>query len=302
MLEVAPGVHWIRMPLPYSLDHINLWSIADGDGCAVVDTGVRTDETVAIWRSLGNSVPGLDKVTRVFVTHMHPDHVGMAGWLTRKFDCRLWMSRLEYLNCRVTTSDTGREAPPDGVAFYRAAGWSETALEAYCARFGRFGQHIHAPPDSFRRLQDGDEITIGDHARRVVIGMGHSPEHACLYSPALKLFISGDRAAAHLVQRLGLPDGARRRPDRRLVRLAGQDPAPCRTTCWCCRRTTSASAACTPARQAAPRAGQEPAAAARGPRASRAARSTCSARCSRGPSPNPTVPCWAWRPARASPA
>ncbi|AOZ03246.1 MBL fold metallo-hydrolase [Cupriavidus sp. USMAHM13] len=193
VLEVAPGVHWIRMPLPYSLDHINLWSIADGDGCAVVDTGVRTDETVAIWRSLGNSVPGLDKVTRVFVTHMHPDHVGMAGWLTRKFDCRLWMSRLEYLNCRVTTSDTGREAPPDGVAFYRAAGWSETALEAYRARFGRFGQHIHALPDSFRRLQDGDEITIGDHAWRVVIGMGHSPEHACLYSPALKLFISGDQ-------------------------------------------------------------------------------------------------------------
>jgi len=193
VLEVAPGVHWIRMPLPYSLDHINLWAIADGDGCAVVDTGARTDEAVAIWRRLGSSVPGLDRLTRVFVTHMHPDHVGMAGWLTRKFGCKLWMTRLEYLNCRVATSDTGREAPPDGVDFYRAAGWSETALEAYRARFGRFGQHIHALPDSFRRLQDGDEITIGSHVWRVVVGTGHSPEHACLYCPELKLLISGDQ-------------------------------------------------------------------------------------------------------------
>ncbi|CAG4913259.1 MBL fold metallo-hydrolase [Paraburkholderia saeva] len=193
VLEVAPGVQWIRMPLPWSLDHINVWTIADSDGYAIVDTGARTDAATALWRRLCTGSDLSRPVTRVFVTHMHPDHVGMAGWLTRTLDCRLWMTRLEYLNCRVAASDTGREAPDDGVDFYRRAGWSAASIGLYRARFGRFGQHIHAMPDSFRRLHDGEEIRIGEHIWRVIIGTGHSPEHACLYCPELKLFISGDQ-------------------------------------------------------------------------------------------------------------
>lgn len=132
-IEVAPGVHWIRMPLTYALDHINLWALDDGAGWAVVDTGVRTEETAAVWRELFANAPDDRTLTRVFVTHMHPDHVGMAGWLTRKFGVRLWMTRLEYLSCRVMVSDTGREAPDDAIAFYRRAGWSEVAIETYRA-------------------------------------------------------------------------------------------------------------------------------------------------------------------------
>src|SRR5690606_15273312 len=98
-LEVAPGVHWIRMPLPFTLNHINLWAIDDGEGWAVVDTGVQTPDTAAAWRTLMAGPLGGRPITRVFATHMHPDHIGMAGWLTRKFDCRLWMTRLEYLTC-----------------------------------------------------------------------------------------------------------------------------------------------------------------------------------------------------------
>ena len=192
-IEVAPGVHWIRMPLPYSLDHINLWALDDGAGWAVVDTGVRTEETVAVWRELFANSPDTRGLTRVFVTHMHPDHVGMAGWLTRKFGVRLWMTRSEYLMCRVMVSDTGREAPDDAIAFYRRAGWSDAAIETYRTRFGNFGKHIHPLPDSFRRLRDGEVLQIGAHAWRVVTGNGHSPEHACLYCPDLKVLISGDQ-------------------------------------------------------------------------------------------------------------
>ena len=132
-------------------------------------------------------------LTRVFVTHMHPDHVGMAGWLTRKFGVRLWMTRLEYLSCRVMVSDTGREAPDDAIEFCRRAGWSAAAIEAYRARFGNFGKHIHTLPDSYRRLCDGEELRIGTNTWRVVVGSGHSPEHACLYCPELKVLISGDQ-------------------------------------------------------------------------------------------------------------
>jgi len=191
--EVAPGVRWIRMSLPYQLNHINLWALDDVAGWALVDTGVSTETTAGVWRELFANAPDQRPLTRVFVTHMHPDHVGMAGWLTRKFGVRLWMTRLEYLSCRVMCSDTGREAPPDAIAFYQQAGWEEPALETYRARFGRFGKHIHPLPDTFRRLVDGERLTIGAHEWQVIVGSGHSPEHACLYSPAQRLLISGDQ-------------------------------------------------------------------------------------------------------------
>jgi glyoxylase-like metal-dependent hydrolase (beta-lactamase superfamily II) len=190
--EVASGVWWIRMPLPFQLDHINVWAVRDGAGWALVDTGVWSTDTAAEWRRVFAGVLG-DHATRVFVTHMHPDHIGMAGWLSRKFHCRLWISRLEYLTCRVLAADTGREAPEDAVRFYQRAGWDEEGIESYRARFGGFGKMIYALPDSYRRLCDGEAITIGDHAWRIVMGAGHSPEHACLYCPELKLLISGDQ-------------------------------------------------------------------------------------------------------------
>ncbi|MBL8314282.1 MAG: MBL fold metallo-hydrolase [Rubrivivax sp.] len=192
-LEVAPGVRWIRMPLPYTLNHINLWALDDGEGWALVDTGARTDEAALVWRELFAQAPDARGMTRVFVTHMHPDHVGLAGWLTRKFGVRLWMTQLEYLYCRAMVADTGREAPDDALHFYRRAGWSEIAIENYRARFGNFGKHVHTLPDSFRRLRDGDWLPIGAHRWQVIVGRGHSPEHACLYCPDLKLLISGDQ-------------------------------------------------------------------------------------------------------------
>ena len=190
---VAPGVVWMRMPLPMQLNHINVWGLEDEGGWAVVDTGMGTDDTLAAWRAIFASSAEQRPLTRVLATHMHPDHIGMAGWLTRKFNCRLWMTRLEYLNCRVLTADTGRKAPEDGVTFFKRAGWSEAAIENYQARFGKFGKYIHALPDSYRRIADGEDIKIGANTWRVIVGTGHSPEHACFYCADLKLLISGDQ-------------------------------------------------------------------------------------------------------------
>jgi glyoxylase-like metal-dependent hydrolase (beta-lactamase superfamily II) len=143
---VAPGVLWIRMPLPFALANINLWAIADGDRWTIVDTGIQTPETAAAWREVLAGPLGGRGLSRVMVTHMHPDHVGMAGWLTRKHQCALWMTRLEYLTCRVLVADTGREAPEDGVQFYRRAGWDDAAIEFYRTRFGGFGTRTYRCP------------------------------------------------------------------------------------------------------------------------------------------------------------
>lgn len=193
VVEVAPGVLWLRQPLGGPLVFINVWALADGDGWALVDTGIQTHESAQAWRKAFAGALGAKPITRMIVTHLHPDHIGLAGWITRKFGCRLWMTRLEYFQCRMLVADTGREAPEDGIRFYRAAGWDEEALETYKARFGGFGKMIYQLPDSYRRLEDGDEFEVGGRTWRVVTGNGHSPEHACLYCPELKLLISGDQ-------------------------------------------------------------------------------------------------------------
>jgi glyoxylase-like metal-dependent hydrolase (beta-lactamase superfamily II) len=210
-VDVAPGLKWLRMPVGGALQFINVWAIEEEGGWAVVDTGMGNAETVQAWRAAFKGPLGGRPASRVFVTHMHPDHIGMAGWLTRKFDCRLWISRLEFLTCRSLAGDTGREAPQDGVRFYRAAGWTEEQVEVYRGRFGGFGRLLQPLPDSYRRLRDGDEVAIGGRAWRVVMGAGHSPEHACLHCPELKLLISGDQVLPKISSNVSVfptePDG-----------------------------------------------------------------------------------------------
>jgi len=191
--EIAPGVMWMRLPLPNVLGHINVWAIDDGDGWAIVDTGIYTPEIVEAWEMLLDGPLGGRPVSRVIVTHQHPDHIGMAGWLTERFRCRLWMTREEYLYSLATVAEGGQEAPPEGNDFYRRAGWDEVALDGYRRRFGRAGRMISRLPRSYRRLQDGESLRIGTHTWRVVVGQGHTPEHACLYSPDLHVLIAGDQ-------------------------------------------------------------------------------------------------------------
>lgn len=192
-IVVAPGVYWVRMRLPFQLNHINLWLLEDEGGWTIVDTGIRDEPTAESWKQLFAGPMANRPVKRVIVTHLHPDHVGMAGWLVRRFGVDLWMSRTDYLLCRNLVADTGQEAPQEGVRFYRAAGLPEDALEAYRTRFGGFGRGVYALPNSYRRMQDGDRIAIGDREWRVVVGRGHAPEHACLWSEGDGLFISGDQ-------------------------------------------------------------------------------------------------------------
>ncbi len=191
--EIADGVFWVRMPLPFSLKWINVWLLRDDAGWTIVDTGIATEETRLHWRAIFDTqLQGLP-VKRVIITHMHPDHVGLAGWIIRKFDAQLWMSRLEYLTCRTLVADTGRDAPDVAISFYRRAGWDEDALDTYRVRFGGFGKAVSRLPDAFKRISDGDTILIGPHQWQVIMGSGHSPEHACLFQPDLNLVISGDQ-------------------------------------------------------------------------------------------------------------
>lgn len=191
--EILPGIRWLRMPLPFMLGHINLWLLKDGTGWTIVDTGLHTSVTRDLWLAvLAEQLRG-DPVNRILVTHLHPDHVGCAGWLVERCRATLWMSREEYLLCRLLVADTGKEVPAAGLNFYTAAGFPETAIERYKKSFGMFGTVVAELPQSYRRISDGESIAIGQHNWTVIIGRGHSVEHACLYCDELNVLISGDQ-------------------------------------------------------------------------------------------------------------
>lgn len=192
-VQAAPGVLWMRVVLPMSLDHINVYAIEDGDSWVLVDTGLFTPPTIETWEAALAGPLGGKSISRVICTHMHPDHVGMAGWLCERSGAPLLMSRLEYVTLRLLISDTGQPAPREGVDFCRAAGWDEARIETYRKEFGRFGRLVSALPQSFQRLSEGDDIAIGDDQWRVVVGNGHSPEHVCLWRQSDGVFISGDQ-------------------------------------------------------------------------------------------------------------
>jgi glyoxylase-like metal-dependent hydrolase (beta-lactamase superfamily II) len=197
-LEVAPGVRWIRMGLPFALDHINLWLLRDTiDGVAgwtVVDCCIANDAARAQWeRIFETRLQGLP-ILRVIVTHMHPDHIGLADWLCTRWNAPLWISATDYHVARTLTTagDTlaGGEAAAD---FFAAHGLSDPeALAKLRARTSYYANMVPSVPSSFVRMLDGDTIDIGGRGWRCISGYGHAPEHISLFSDELNALIGGD--------------------------------------------------------------------------------------------------------------
>jgi glyoxylase-like metal-dependent hydrolase (beta-lactamase superfamily II) len=197
-IEVAPGVHWLRMPLPFALDHINLWLLRDTfrgrDGWTVIDCGVATDTLRALWeRAFVEELDGLP-IVRVLCTHTHPDHVGLARMLTDRFEAPLWMTLGEYAMGRILSVQMPGADPQSAYAHYRRHGMPDgPQLEALAQR-GRkhFPSLVPSMPLSFRRLVDDEAVGIGGRTWRVIVGTGHSPEHAALHCAEDRLLVSGD--------------------------------------------------------------------------------------------------------------
>jgi glyoxylase-like metal-dependent hydrolase (beta-lactamase superfamily II) len=209
IVPLADGIGWARLPVPGSLKHINLWLLDDGDpgkdGVAVVDTGLDIAPSREGWEALLAGPLAGRPVTRVIVTHFHPDHIGLAGWLARRFGSPLFMTRGEWLFARMLTADR-RDAPPEeAVAWWRAAGWTEERIDEERTKgWGRFASVVSEVPVSFVRLQDGDALAVGAREWRVVVGSGHSPEHACLVDEAGRVMIAGDQVLPRITSNVSL--------------------------------------------------------------------------------------------------
>ncbi|NOX49661.1 MAG: MBL fold metallo-hydrolase [Gammaproteobacteria bacterium] len=195
--ELAPGVYWLAMPMPGSLGHINLYLLEDNTGWYVVDTGLSNADTGRVWKEIFSSQLGSKPIIGVICTHMHPDHIGQASMITEEFRCPLYMTRAEYYQARsFANNGSSRRSSWQGQMFYSRAGMPDNYLEelqkmwqAHSAE----GMSMPTMPSGYECLEDGQVLTIGDHEWRVVVGSGHSPEHACLHCAALKIMISGDQ-------------------------------------------------------------------------------------------------------------
>jgi glyoxylase-like metal-dependent hydrolase (beta-lactamase superfamily II) len=202
VLEVADGVLWLRMPLPFRLDHINLYLLRHEDGWVVVDTGMNTAQSFAVWERVFAEVFQGQPVLAVICTHFHSDHAGVAAWLTERFHCPLYMTAAEFRSLHVQVPD---QAPPAWafIDFYRKAGFSaEQAGEFHGAIQNKHFRPL--PCTGFRRLCEGSLLQIGGRHWQVLIGSGHSPEHACLYAAEQGLLISGDQVLPRITSTVGV--------------------------------------------------------------------------------------------------
>jgi glyoxylase-like metal-dependent hydrolase (beta-lactamase superfamily II) len=199
-LEIVPGLRWIRMDLPFALDHINVWLLRDRlngqEGWTLIDCGIANDKTRALWENIFNH--GLDDlpILRIIVTHMHPDHIGLAHELCQRWNCSLWTSHGEYTSARIFCREGQRDLKTISTHFTQHFAQHGLAAEEQLDRVRNRGSYYSSMvpeiPNTFKRIMDKDLIFIGENTWEVHIGYGHSPEHVCLFCKELNIFISGD--------------------------------------------------------------------------------------------------------------
>lgn len=208
-MTVAAGVRWVRLKVPGPLRRVNCWLIDDrdarGDGVAMVDTGMNLPDARAAWKAAFRGPLAGTRVTRVIGTHFHPDHIGLAGWMCDHHAASLWMTRGEWLTAQMLVADARPETPPEVDAFRHGCGWSAVQIAAASARgWANFGRIVRPLPMSYRRMVDGAPIHIGGRSWRVIVGSGHSPEHACLLDEDAGVFVAGDQVLPRISPNVSL--------------------------------------------------------------------------------------------------
>ncbi|NUQ50325.1 MAG: MBL fold metallo-hydrolase [Phycisphaerae bacterium] len=205
LVTLAPGVFWARMPMPMQLDHINVYLLRDGDGWFIVDTGLNLPTSRALWETIvERHFDGLP-LKGVICTHFHYDHAGLSAWLTERFDAPLYMTYGEYFTMRTLAGPPPEPLPDSLLRFYLRAGMPRKRVEEMFAKLRR-DPFMPPHPRAFNRLREGQVLTIGGRDWRVVIGEGHSPEHACLYCAADRLLIAGDQLLPRITSNVLVSD------------------------------------------------------------------------------------------------
>lgn len=192
-VTVAPGILWLRLPLPYALDHVNLYLLEDEGGWALFDTGLGDERSRTLWSSVLAGALGGRAITRVVVSHCHPDHVGLAGWLDERFAPPVHMTQAEYLSTRVLLNGPQEGARGALERFYRSCGLDDGAVAGLMGRGQRYLTQTTGLPPTFEPLVAGQTLRLGGRDWRILTGGGHSPDQAMLWCEADRLFLAADQ-------------------------------------------------------------------------------------------------------------
>ncbi|WP_439139894.1 MBL fold metallo-hydrolase [Roseicyclus sp.] len=203
-IVIAEDVLWFRIPLPMVLNHVNAYALRDGDGWTLIDTGLDTTQTRALWEAaLAGPLAGLS-VRRLIVTHHHPDHVGLAGWFQAR-GAELLMPRTAWLMARMLVLDEQPRPAAETLAYWQSAGMGAELFEKRRGeRPFNFCDVVHPMPLGFTRLQDGGTIRMGGRDWDIHFGQGHAPDHATFWSRDDHLVIGGDQLLATISPNLGV--------------------------------------------------------------------------------------------------
>ena len=203
-INVADGVWWIRMPLPFALDHINLWVLEDGDGFTLVDTGFGAQATWDLWEKHFAGVMAGKPVKSIVVTHYHPDHVGSAAWLVARTGAPMWMTATEFLSAHAAHDDTAGFDRATGMDFFGKNGLDLSGIPEKMRTGNGYRRGVPEVPRFYRRMMHGDQLTIGGREWEVITLFGHAPEQATLYCASLNVLISADQVLPRITSNVGV--------------------------------------------------------------------------------------------------
>jgi glyoxylase-like metal-dependent hydrolase (beta-lactamase superfamily II) len=201
-VTVAPGIKWLRMPLPFRLDHINLYLLDDAGGWTAVDAGIGLPRTRDLWQGVFAAELDGRGIARVLVTHFHPDHMGSAHWLTEQWGVDLWCTQAEWLMTQfawATRAETSLR-----LGYYRANGVGERDIEALGRRDHHYREVVPSVAPRFRAVRDGDVLPIGGRRWQVLGVHGHSPEQAIIHCGETSVLVSGDQILPRITTNVGV--------------------------------------------------------------------------------------------------
>ena len=198
LVAVASGIHWLRLPLPFRLDHVNVYLVEDGPGLALIDTGIDDAATRALWDALLEGPLRGCPITRIVATHYHPDHVGLAGWLCGRTGAPLLMSRTEYLTARTIQLDPGALDDEPYRSFYREHGLDAEVADKLLTGGQRYLRMVSPLPRTFLGLDAGGTLTLGEHAFTILTGGGHAPAQVMLHAAGAKILLAADQVLARI--------------------------------------------------------------------------------------------------------
>ena len=211
VFPLLPDIGWTRLPVPGNLNHINIWLLDDDatheNGYAIADTGLFMPDAIASWKALFAGPLKDKELTRILVTHFHPDHIGCAGWLANKFKVKIWMNRTEWLMARMLTSDVQDMPPAEAIALRKFNGYSEERLAKFASQgWGNFARAVSRLPISHKRIDDGDIIRVGKRQWHAITGGGHTPEHCSFVDHHNGVIIAGDQILPRITSNVSLMD------------------------------------------------------------------------------------------------